>query len=46
LHEFGHALGLEDVDAPLDSDDLMASRLVPGIRRISQEALDAVFCAL
>jgi hypothetical protein len=34
MHELGHLLGLNDVDLPTGSVDLMATRLTPGVRRL------------
>jgi hypothetical protein len=34
MHELGHVLGLDDVDLPTSSGDLMATSLTPGVRRL------------
>jgi Ca2+-binding RTX toxin-like protein len=34
LHELGHVLGLDDVDLPAGTTDLMATYLKPGVRRL------------
>ena len=46
-HEFGHVLGLEDLDAALDPHDIMADELAAGVRKgVSQvDEVDAVFAA-
>jgi hypothetical protein len=44
-HEFGHLLGLDDLDHGAPIDDVMSSRLSPGVRRTHLAAVDAVFGA-
>jgi len=41
LHELGHVQGQSDLDSPLHADELMASALEVGVRRVN--ALDEVF---
>ncbi len=42
MHEMGHVLGLDDLDA--SGDDLMAGQLEPGIRRdFGPREIDALF---
>ena len=46
LHEFGHVLGLGDLDPLTDSDHPMTETLAPGIRRLPEpEEVDVVFTA-
>jgi hypothetical protein len=42
-HEFGHVLGLDDLDLGSHAGDLMAEALAAGMRRSPVDAVDALF---